>query len=101
MSDFQGLIDNIRGILASGGRMPLDAVSAATADYSAACESVNQRLQKCGELLRAGLRSEAIQRCEVDPNLLTLVTALDFPELTEWNAYLQLQGFLPETPLLM
>ena len=32
-----------------------------------------------------GLRSEAIQFAESEPRLLDAVTALDFPERTEWD----------------
>jgi hypothetical protein len=101
MSDCQRLIDNIRGILASSGSMPEDVVSTAATELSAACESANDRLRRCGELLRSGLRSEAIQQCEMEPNLLNLVATLDFPELPEWNSCLQSQGFLAQEPLLM
>ncbi len=89
MIDFQRTIDDIQSILYSGGMLPLDALSSLSQSYARACEEANQRLRGCQELLRKGLRAEAIQRCDVEPNLLDLVNTLDFPERAQWCAVLR------------
>src|SRR5512146_1198872 len=99
--DHQRTIDNIRTILASAGPASMEGIWAVAVEYADACEMVNERLRKCGQLLREGLRSEAIQQCEMEPNLLSLVAALDFPEVSAWTAFLQSSGLAPPSPLLV
>ncbi len=64
----------------------------AAAEYSEACSTANARLRQVGYLLRQGLRSEALQEAEREPNLLDLVALLDFPEAPVWCALLQQWG---------
>ncbi len=52
-------------------------------------------------MLKAGLRSEAIQQCEVEPNLLDVVATLDFPERDYWVQLLNQYGHPSSGPLLM
>ncbi|MCH2203818.1 MAG: hypothetical protein MK102_17770 [Fuerstiella sp.] len=47
--------------------------------------SVVLRLREVEQLLSKGLRPEAIEVSEREPNLNELVVALDFPELEVWN----------------
>ncbi|MEX0978168.1 MAG: hypothetical protein WDZ48_04925, partial [Pirellulales bacterium] len=101
MLDYQRTVDNIRSILASAGAASMESIWAVAVEYAEACEAVNDRLRKCGQLLREGLRSEAIQQSEADPNLLNLVATLDFPEATSWTALLQSNGLASPTPLLV
>lgn len=101
MLDYQRTIDNIRSILGSVGVVFPDAMEAAADEYAQACEAANDRLRKCGKLLADGLRSEAIQQCEAEPNVLSLVATLDFPELHDWQMLLQSNGIQPPPPLLV
>ena len=101
MLDYQRTIDNIRSILGSVGVIFPDAMEAAADEYAQACDAANERLRKCGKLLADGLRSEAIQQCEAEPNLLDLVATLDFPELHDWQMLLQSNGIQPPPPLLV
>ena len=57
--------------------------------YAQEVEQVNARLSECVQLLRKGLRSEAIQRANMRPNVLDWSAALDFPELDDWLGILQ------------
>ena len=77
-----------------------DLLQGAAADYSLAIDEANERLRQCGGLLRKGLRCEAIQLCEIEPNLLEVVEILDFPERDTWNELLALHG-LAAPPMLM
>ena len=54
-----------------------------------------RRLECVERLLSKGLRSEAIERAEADPNLNDVLTALDFPELGPWNELLESKGIQP------
>jgi len=101
MADIQRTIDNIRSILASTGVTSVDDIAAASAEFAEACQVVNDRLRKCGQFLREGLRSEAIQQSEAEPNLLGLVSTLDIPELAEWNSLVQSCGLATAQPLLV
>jgi len=64
------------------------------ADYAAACHAVNLRLQQCESMIKAGDRQQAIQLAENAPNLLDLVTVLEFRGSDEWRGYCQ-QNLLP------
>lgn len=66
-------------------------------EYSAAVSKVNQRLNECMGLIRRGLRSEALQRARMVPNVLDAASELEFPELAEWIEILQFYGIdLPD-----
>ena len=54
-------------------------------NYASACRETNDRLRRCGDYLRRGLRSEAIQLAECHPNLLETVATLDLGELEQWE----------------
>lgn len=84
MLDYQRIVDDIRSLIGTHDAEEMDFLRAAAADYSVACDEVCERLTQCGALLRQGLRSEAIQLCEIEPNLLDIVALLDFPEYSAW-----------------
>src|SRR6185369_14900692 len=63
-------------------------------DYAEACHIANLRLQKCEAMIEAGDRPQAIQLAETVPNLLDLVTVLEFCGSDEWRSYCQ-QNALP------
>ena len=70
MLDYQRIVDDVRSALFNNGQDGDDFLQAAAADYSLAIDEVNERLRHCGGLLRKGLRSESLQLCEIEPNLL-------------------------------
>ena len=65
------------------------------AEFSAAVAKANERLNECIGLIRKGLRSEALQRVRMAPNLLDVAAELEFPELTDWIEILQFYGIDP------
>jgi hypothetical protein len=99
-AELQRVVDDIR--LAVNSLTPLSVASLAdcAAVYAEATDAANERLRRCGHLLAKGLRAEAIQFCEQEPNLLEVVSLLDFPELPQWNALLAAQGLVLAPPLL-
>ena len=64
------------------------------ADYAAACHAANLRLQSCEAMIKAGDRPQALQLAETAPNLLDLVTVLEFRGSDEFRAFCQ-QNTLP------
>lgn len=100
-SDMQRVIDDIRLAVNSPGTMDFALLADSTALYAEACEMVNERLRRCGQLLMKGLRGEAIQLCEQEPNLLEMVSLLDFAELPAWNRLLEANKLAPPPPLLL
>ncbi|MFM7055994.1 MAG: hypothetical protein ACKO2P_03625 [Planctomycetota bacterium] len=63
--------------------------------HEAIVSDVSARLEQVEQLLQKGLRTEAIELAERDPNLNDLLTLLDFPELIAWNELLQQKGIQP------
>ncbi len=94
MADTQRIVDNIRTFVHQACGEPLRALAAA---YAAACQEANDRLRRCDELLRQGLRSEAIRCAEAEPNLLEVLARLDFPERAQWATFAAAYG-LPAAP---
>ena len=95
MLDYQRIADDVRSLLFIDSQEGDDFLQSTAADYSLAIDEANERLRQCGALLRKGLRSEAIQLCEVEPNLLDIVESLDFPERDSWNELLALHHLSP------
>ena len=101
MIDYQRIVDEVRSSLFSNNAEGADFLRTAAADYSVAGDEINERLRRCGSLLKQGLRSEAIQLAEIEPNLLDLVATLDFPERQHWVDVLTLNGIVAPRPLML
>ncbi len=84
MSDFRRLVNDLQSMLYSVSAPSPALMQRLASEYDEVCGQANDRLRRCGELLRRGLRSEAIQLCEIEPNLLDLVATLDFPEIPQY-----------------
>lgn len=99
MNDYSRIIEDIQAAVLSPEVADQDYLRETAVEYSLACDEANRRLKECYNLLKRGLRSEAFQLADQEPNLLNTVGLLDFPELPAWNELLtQLQMVLP-TPL--
>jgi len=94
MLDNQRIVEEIQAALAATAVIDWDLLRDCAAEYAEACDEVNARLSQCGQLLRQGLRSEAIQLAERSPNLLDAVAQLDFPELEQWQQLLTVNGMV-------
>ncbi|MDZ4820484.1 MAG: hypothetical protein SGJ20_16075, partial [Planctomycetota bacterium] len=101
MTNHQQIVDDIRAILYSPAPDTIDQLRAILPRYSAACRELNVRLARCGELLRAGLRSEAIHQADIQPRLLDQVATLDFTEREQLLPFLQQVGVPQPVPLQM
>lgn len=82
---YQRLVERIQELLYSSTTLSRTAVQPIADEYRETCQAINERLRDVGGLLRQGLRSEAIHRSNVEPNLLDVVAVLDFPEVPQWH----------------
>ena len=80
----QSIIDRIQAIIADDVDAESRETRALNQELVASVKEANRRLRECDTLLRKGLRTEAIQKCDTEPNLLDVVAVLDFPEWNEW-----------------
>jgi hypothetical protein len=100
MTDCQQLVDEIRSFLQSTDMTMTDRLKELATRYAEACQEANQRLRRCEEFLRKGLRAEAIHFAQAEPALLDVVGTLDFPEQTALRDTLIFYG-MPEPPRLL
>lgn len=92
LSEVRDVVGEIAAMLARDAAPDAAAVSLLAARHRELVEQTNARLRHCGQLLEQGLRSEALQKCDAEPNLLAIVSELDFPESEVWSEILQQFG---------
>jgi hypothetical protein len=66
-----------------------DIASKVAGDYAAACHVANLRLQQCEAMIKARDSHQAIQLAETPPNLLDVITVLEFRRADDWRALCQ------------
>lgn len=84
MLSYEQIADDIRTVLTAEIDPTKEVMRELDERYARAIGEVNERLRECGALLDNGLRTEAIHRCEAEPNLLNVVAIIDFPEFDVW-----------------
>ena len=95
------IIDSILSILSSERDPEQHAVEQLNRQLTEALTPVNARLRRCDKLLHDGQRSQAIELCEVEPQLLDVVALLDFPERSVWDDYVEQFHLTPAPKLLV
>lgn len=85
-------LEEIREAVNSPETADPDLLGEAAIAYGDACRDANVRLREVDGLLKRGLRAEAIQVAEREPNLVDVVGELDFPLLEEWQGMLAQWG---------
>lgn len=85
MAQIQNLIDDIRFHIQSDFCELNDDLKELAREYAGACREANARLRKCGDFLKQGLRSEAIQLADTEPNLFDQIAMLDFEDRDLWD----------------
>jgi hypothetical protein len=90
MADHHQTVDQIRAFVQSNDQTRNSFLDSLASTYAEACIEFNQRMGRCHRLLQQGLRSEAIQLAESEPNLLDSLSALDFPERADWDELVQI-----------
>lgn len=99
IAEIHELLESVRVTLASSMNPEKEQLERLHGELDSEIRSANKRLRECDALLAEGHRSEAIQLAEQEPNLLEVVSILDFPELAEWNDFVAELG-LTVTPQL-
>ena len=99
MADLYEMIEQVQVMLASSQNPDKEQLRRLHSDLDAEIRKANKRLRECDALLANGHRSEAIQLAEQEPELLDVVSVLDFAELPEWNDFVAELG-LNVTPEL-
>jgi hypothetical protein len=99
--DIRSIVDEIRFYLESNEAEMTEAVRQTAKDYAGVCRDTNFRLRRCGEFLNRNLRAEAIQFAEADPDLLEVVSTLDFAGREKWDQVVSMYSLTPVEPLLM
>ena len=92
-------VDKIRRALDKKFGISEDEMKPLAATYADEVSRVNDRLDEAVDLIRKGLRSEAIQAVNRTPNAMQAALELEFPEADEWFEILQFMG-LPIPPTL-
>ncbi len=100
MREIEAVIEQIQSVLAWDHDPDPEYMETLVADYTRNITAANERLRQCEALLSRGLRAEAIQQCESEPNLLEVTAILDFPEVEFWSDYVS-QYELPPLPELL
>jgi len=99
IAEIHELLESVRVTLASSMNPVKEELERLHGELDQEIRTANKRLRECDALLAEGHRSEAIQLAEQEPNLLEVVSILDFPELPEWNDFVAELG-LTVTPEL-
>ena len=99
MPGFSNTIATIRSCIGSMDLTLTNEMREAAEVFAEACRQVNERLARCDQLLRQGLRAEAIRQAEMDPDLMDAVAELEFEGRDQWEERLTLND-LPCPPAI-
>ena len=99
ISDIVQLVREIQSLLNSRNQPSEEELVDLANRHEDLVEEVRTRLEKVERLLSQGLRTEAIELAELDPNLNDVLTALDFPEVGPWNELLESHEIQPVQPI--
>lgn len=100
MADYEEIPEAIRSFLATEGHPWSEDLGDVASSYAALCREANQRLRRCADYLRRGMRSEAVHLAECQPKLLPLVDALKLPDFAAWARACVANGLAPPPELL-
>jgi hypothetical protein len=100
MADYEEIPEAIRSFLATEGHPWSEDLSDVASSYAALCREANQRLRRCADYLRRGMRSEAVHLAECQPKLLPLVDTLKLPDFAAWARACVANGLAPPPGLL-
>lgn len=95
LEEINELVDEIQQVLLSESVPLLQELMDLAGRHEDYVYATIKRLKAVDALLSKGLRSEAIDLAEREPNLNDVVISLDFPELDAWNDVLARFGMQP------
>jgi hypothetical protein len=91
------LVRRIEGALASSANIAMCQEIATT--FEEACRATNHRLRQCEAMINAGDPGQAIQLAETNPNLLDVVTQLEFRDVDRWREFCQANSLATAEPI--
>src|SRR5262245_3768511 len=97
MPNHQSIAEAANAFVASPDHTLSDDLRNLAGDLAALARSTEARLRRCEDYLRRGLRGEAVHLAEIDPPLLEVVKALEFPGRPQWDDLVSRAG-LPVGP---
>jgi hypothetical protein len=77
-------VKEIQDILTAGDAVTKEKVAELVWAYAQACKELNEKAQRCLDLLRQGRRAEAVRLAKDPPDLEQELGLLDFPQRGEW-----------------
>ncbi len=81
---YDRLAGDVVDLLAQVNDVEVEKLKSVSDAYTVAVSEINERLRKAASLLHKGLRDEAIQECEREPNLLDTFESLDIHDQEIW-----------------
>jgi len=94
MQQIQTLIDRVRVAMADERIENTPEMQELAREFHSLTRKLNERLRRCGEYLRQGLRAEAIQEAETEPRLLDVVGVVQSLGDDERLTWIELAQFL-------
>lgn len=98
---YDQLAGDVHDVLAQANDVEREKFTTISAAYSDAVAEINERLRRATSLVHKGLRDEAIQECEREPNLLDSFELLDIRDQTLWLSMHRLLKVPLPPPLLV
>jgi hypothetical protein len=77
------IAEQLRQLLAARDPHTVEGAVEIAKNYAGQCRVINQRLARCSDYLRRGLRSEAVHLAECHPNVIRAAEDLQPPEASE------------------
>lgn len=99
MADYEEIPETIRSFLAIEGHPWSEDLTDVAQSYASLCREANQRLRRCADYLRRGMRSEAVHLAECQPKLLPMVDSLQIPDFAAWARACVANGLAPPPEL--
>ncbi len=94
------IVEQICAYLADKDTPWTDELTDVAVEYASICREANDRLRRCTDYLRRGMRSEAVHLANCLPSLTELLPSLHIPERDRWIAACQAAG-VPAPPRLL
>jgi hypothetical protein len=92
MQDARQIAQRVDELLVEGVLPNLEEASAIASTYAGMSREAEERLIRCQTLMSQGLRSEAVQEAEIEPNLLLQIAGLELRDFSAWRGFCHQHG---------
>ena len=87
MHEERPVVAQLKNFLVSQPEDVPEELAALADDYASLCHRLNERLKRCEEHLRNGMRAEALHLAEQDPPVLEVAAVLEFHGVEAWHEF--------------